>query len=667
MASTSGVRRNPASGALMVPASPRLPVRVSKGAHEVQFYESDEFLCERVAEFICAGLGAGDPVIVIATRLHREAVEELLVERCFDIKRAVRVGAIVFLDSEATLARFMQGEEPNWSLFKTHVGGMVRTLRASHGERPIRAYGEMVDVLWQRGNSRGAIRLEEMWNQLSESEDFSLLCGYALEGFRSHHEMAGLEQVCTAHSGVRPVEAFRALGDDGDPVHSAGLRQRALALEVEIRRREELEAELKHRTSELRRASQAELRRAETLAQEERHKLETIARELENASRMKDDFLSTVSHELRTPLNAMLGWVRMLRSGALTPEKRERALEVIERNANAQTQLIEDLLDVSRIISGKLSLDVGAAELAVVVEKAIEAVKPAAEAKGVIVRYVNEARVGPIQGDAQRLQQVVWNLLTNAVRFTPAGGTVTVAVRARKSIVEIAVADDGQGIAPDFLSSLFERFRQADATTTRKQGGLGLGLAIVRHIVEMHGGTVHAASAGEGLGATFRVRLPVMIVHPEVSETPRQHPRSERRVPLTDLGDLRGIRVLAVDDEQDALALLRVVLEAAGAEVFTVASGTNALSEIERTKPHVLVLDIGMPEMDGFELISRIRQSSDPAVRDVPAAALTAFARSEDRTRALRSGFEMHLAKPVDPGELVASVATLARRARSAT
>jgi signal transduction histidine kinase len=232
------------------------------------------------------------------------------------------------------------------------------------------------------------------------------------------------------------------------------------------------------------------------------------------------------------------------------------------------------------------------------------------------------------------------------------------------SHVEIVVSDTGIGIRPDFLPYVFERFRQAEAGTTRKTGGLGLGLAIVRHIVEMHGGTVHAASAGEGAGATFRVRLPVMIVHPEGLDPAREHPRTERMEPLPGFADLRGIRVLAIDDEEDALTLLRVVLESAGAEVTTLVSPLLALDRIEAVRPHVLVLDLGMPEMDGFELIARIRASANPDVKDVPAAALTAFARSEDRTKALRSGFEMHLSKPVDPAELVASVATLVRRAR---
>jgi CheY-like chemotaxis protein len=253
-------------------------------------------------------------------------------------------------------------------------------------------------------------------------------------------------------------------------------------------------------------------------------------------------------------------------------------------------------------------------------------------------------------------------LLSNAVKFTPKGGRIQVRLERVNSHVEVAVSDTGIGIRPDFLPYVFERFRQAEAATTRKTGGLGLGLAIVRHIVEMHGGSVEASSAGEGEGATFRVRLPLMIVHPTAREMRREHPRRERAEVLSSLGGLQGIRVLAVDDEEDALALLRVVLEAAGAEVTTVRAPLDALQRIGDIKPHVAIIDLGMPEMDGFELISRIRKSNNPTIRNVPAAALTAFARSEDRTKALRHGFEMHLAKPVDPGELVASVATLARR-----
>ena len=384
------------------------------------------------------------------------------------------------------------------------------------------------------------------------------------------------------------------------------------------------------------------------------------------ANRLKDEFLAVLSHELRTPLNAIVGYARLLRGGILPPDKAARGMETLERNATWLTQIVEDVLDVSRIVSGKIRLDVQPVELPLIVDNAVATIQPAADAKGVrVVTIVIDPRVGPVSGDPGRLQQVVWNLMTNAVKFTPKHGRVQVRLERVNSHVEIVVSDPGVGIDPDFLRHVFERFRQAEAGTTRKTGGLGLGLAIVRHIVEMHGGTVEASSAGEGQGATFRVRLPLMAVQPELVETRREHPRTERREALTGLSGLEGIRVLAVDDEEDALALLRVVLEAAGADVTTISSPLTALERIADINPQVLVLDVGMPEMDGFELIARIRQSGNPSIRNIPAAALTAFARSEDRTRALRSGFEMHLAKPVDPGELVASVATLARRVKT--
>jgi PAS domain S-box-containing protein len=387
--------------------------------------------------------------------------------------------------------------------------------------------------------------------------------------------------------------------------------------------------------------------------------------ETQDANRMKDEFLAILSHELRTPLNAIVGYARLLRGGILTGEKAARGLETLDRNATWLTQIVEDVLDVSRIVSGKIRLDVQPVELPVIVDNAVATVQPAADAKGVRLQAIIDPNVGPVAGDPDRLQQVIWNLLGNAVKFTPKRGRIQVRLERVDSHIDVVVSDTGAGIRADFLPYVFERFRQEDAGTTRKTGGLGLGLALVRHIVEMHGGTVHAASGGRGQGATFRVRFPVMVVHPAGVTTSRVHPRTDRMTPLSGLDDLHGIHVLAVDDDADTLTLLRVVLEAAGAEVTTILSPLAALERIEAVRPHVIVVDLGMPEMDGFALIARIRASPHTHVREVPAAALTAFARSEDRTKALRSGFDMHLAKPVDPGELVASVATLAKRART--
>jgi PAS domain S-box-containing protein len=387
--------------------------------------------------------------------------------------------------------------------------------------------------------------------------------------------------------------------------------------------------------------------------------------EARDANRTKDDFLAVLSHELRTPLNAILGYSRLLRGGMLTGDHFDRALETVERNSRWLTQIVEDVLDVSRIVSGKIRLDVQPVDVPAVIENAVLTIKPAADAKRIKLQTLIDPRVGPVSGDPDRLQQVVWNLLSNAVKFTNKGDRVQIRLERVNSHVEIVVSDTGSGIRKDFLPFVFERFRQSDTGPARKTGGLGLGLSIVRHIVEMHGGSVDADSAGPGQGSTFTVRLPMMIVQPSVApERKREHPLAERRTPLEALTNLNGVHVLAVDDEEDALGLLRVVLETAGASVTTASSALAALEVIQTRTPDVVVADIGMPEIDGFELIKRIRALPNSDASNVPAAALTAFARSEDRTKALQSGFEMHLAKPVDPGELVASVATLVRRKR---
>jgi len=386
--------------------------------------------------------------------------------------------------------------------------------------------------------------------------------------------------------------------------------------------------------------------------------------EAREANKMKDEFLAVLSHELRTPLNAIVGYTKLLRGGLLTGEKADEGFEVLERNSRWLAQIVDDVLDVSRIVSGKLRLDVQPVDVPLVVQNAVASVRPAAAAKNLRLQTVIDPSVGPVSGDPDRLQQVAWNLLSNAVKFTPKGGRVQVQVRAVNSHIAIVVSDTGVGIAPDFLPFVFERFRQAEAVTTRHHGGLGLGLAIVRHLVEMHGGTVDAASGGEGKGATFTVRLPVMIVHPKVRQDSAEHPRAGRVSRLSRLEGLKGVRVVAVDDEPDALSLLRRVLESAGAEVTTFHSPSEALTQLPVLGPEALVVDIGMPSMDGYEFIRRVRAAHDDRIKDVPAAALTAFARTEDRTKALNAGFEIHLAKPVDPSELVASVVTLVRRSR---
>jgi PAS domain S-box-containing protein len=382
----------------------------------------------------------------------------------------------------------------------------------------------------------------------------------------------------------------------------------------------------------------------------------------QEANRLKDEFLATLSHELRTPLNSILGYSRMVRGGLVTGDKQPRALETIERNATALTRIVEDVLDISRIVSGKLRLRVQQVDLRVIVTAAVDAVLPAADAKGVRIERVLEAPDVPVSGDPDRLQQVVWNLLSNAVKYTPRGGKVQVNLLRVNSHVEVVVSDTGMGIAAEFLPYVFERFRQAEAGINRARGGLGLGLAIAKDLVELHGGTIEAASAGENRGATVRVKLPVMIVKTAGDMGARVHPQAGAAMPAFPIPDLTGVRVLAVDDEEESQRLVREVLEVAGATVDTAGSGPEALECLADTPADVLIADLGMPGMDGLRLIGEIRRHPDLQVRRVAAAALTAYARSEDRTQALQSGFQLHLAKPIEPSELLAAVAALARR-----
>jgi PAS domain S-box-containing protein len=387
--------------------------------------------------------------------------------------------------------------------------------------------------------------------------------------------------------------------------------------------------------------------------------------EAERANRLKDEFLATLSHELRTPLTAVLGWARMLADGFVREEVRADALGIIYRNARSQAQLIDDLLDVSRIITGKLRIEIRPVDLAPVVEAAVAVVRPAASAKRVQLQTVFEPGTGLIAGDPERLQQVVWNLLSNAVKFTPNGGRVQVRLGRVNSRVEVAVSDTGAGIAPEFLPHVFDRFRQADMGTTRRHGGLGLGLAIVRHIVELHGGTVEVESAGEGLGTTFRVSLPVMSASDAAGAasglaSPTHFAAGDAPSALP---SLEGVKVLAVDDEPHGRALITEVLRRCGAEVVAVSSAREALEVLQAWRPHVLLSDIGMPGMDGYMLIRRVRELSEEQGGRTPAAALTAYAGAEDRARSLSSGYQLHVAKPVEPAELAAVVASLAGRA----
>jgi signal transduction histidine kinase/ActR/RegA family two-component response regulator len=461
----------------------------------------------------------------------------------------------------------------------------------------------------------------------------------AVDGvFAKGHPVTGVE---VADADRTWLYAFFPVREQGGRIGLVG------AVVVEITERKRLEAQ-----------------RAKLLHDEREARVEA-----ERTARLKDEFLATLSHELRTPLNAILGWASIIKSGKTRADDLPRAVDTIVRSARAQAQLIDDLLDVSRIISGKMRLEVRAVDLGVVVQAAIASVTPAAEAKAIRIEQHLDPRARSVKGDPARLQQIAWNLLSNAVKFTPRGGHIDVRLERADGNAEIAVADTGIGIKPEFLPHVFERFRQADASTTRRHGGLGLGLAIVHELAEMHGGSVRVASSGENLGTTFTVSLPLAPAKDGVPSTgPQPSDLAGQPAiasdPLAERASLAGLHVLVVDDEADARELMRRLLSEGEATIEAVASCDEALAALERSRPHVLVSDIGMPGKDGYDLIQAVRERFDE--RALPAIAMTAYAQAEDRRRALHSGYQAHLAKPVDAKLLRAAVAYLAGRGAAA-
>jgi PAS domain S-box-containing protein len=392
----------------------------------------------------------------------------------------------------------------------------------------------------------------------------------------------------------------------------------------------------------------------------EREESERSARsEAERLSHLKDEFLATLSHELRTPLNAIQGWATLLRTHDAKPADLERGLETIERNVRAQSQIVNDLLDMSRIISGKMHLEVQLLQLHEIINNAIESVRQTAAAKRIRIQTILDSNIGLVRGDPNRMQQVLWNLLTNAVKFTPADGRVQVVLERVNSHVEISVEDSGIGIRPDFLPYVFDRFRQAESNTTRRYGGLGLGLSIVKSLVELHGGSVRVKSAGENQGSTFIVALPVSHIRSQEAQSERARAAGSDPLTSIELPRLDGVRILIVDDDQDGRALMARVLEGRGAVIHSVSTADDALAALKRERFDVLLSDIGMPAVDGYELMRRIRQLGLPPAQRIPAIAVTAYARAEDRQRALLAGYQMHLCKPIETPELVAGIASL--------
>lgn len=463
--------------------------------HFVQFYEADEFLLDSLTGYVREGLETGDACVVVATEARREGLETRLRNAGLDTDTARASGRLVTLDAAETLSRFMSNDSFDAIRFEDVIGGVLA--RASEAGKRVRVFGEMVALLWADGKTDAALRLEGLWNEQQKARRFRLFCAYPLKGFDGEAHAATLAGVCAQHARVIPAESYTTLAREEERLRAiTELQRKARTLEAEIAERKIIETELRAVKEEL----------------EVQVKGEHAAREeAERANRITDEFLATVSHELRTPLTAIVGWSHMLVKTKLDEATAARALDAIERNASMQVRLVEDILDVSRAVTGRLRLMLGPVDLAAVVNEAVDSVQPEMTAKSIGLEVTLDPSARHVTGDAARLKQIVEKLLLNAVKFTGAGGQVSVHLSraADDSCVELAVTDNGQGIAQDFLPYVFDRFRQADGSTTRQHGGLGLGLALVRHFVELHEGTVRAESEGEGKGSTFTVTLPV--------------------------------------------------------------------------------------------------------------------------------------------------------------
>jgi PAS domain S-box-containing protein len=847
--------------------------------HIVQFYEDEQFLATAVAEFLSLGLAKGEPLLLIATALHRDVILSQLRFKGLDIGNLLKARRLLCLDAGETLATFMTGSTPDAQRFKASIGDAIERIVGQPRSR-VRAYGEMVDLLWKDGNAAGAIRLEELWNELSREYSFSLLCAYSMGNFYKETHAPAFQEICRQHGQVSPTERFP--GGDDPHREIAELQQKARALESEIAHREQLESALRQALAQ-RRAAEQELRdfvdsaaeglhrvaqdgtilwvnqaeldllgytadeyvghnivefhadrdviddillrltRHETLhnqaarlrckdgslkhvlihtnvrwnddgtfaysrcftrditdrvhserlaaqcsaivassddaiasktldgvitswnpaaermfgygaeeaigrsirmiipaerqAEEDqvlhrigrgeivdhfetirRHKdgrevpisltvspikdfngrvvgASKIARDIaerrrldierqrvfefeqearaqaEHANRIKDEFLAMLSHELRNPLNAILGWIQIVQGREVPPAQMARALDIIERNARLQSRLIGDLLDVSRIVSGKLQFDRVPVDLAEIVTAAIDSVRPTASAKSIQMTVHLGASGLSVSGDASRLEQAVWNLLSNAVKFTPSGGQIEVLVQQSAMDGQVVVRDSGRGIAPEFLPHVFERFRQADTGDARQYGGLGLGLAIVRYVAEAHGGCVSAASPGLDRGATFAISIPLCVDQPLVETSSAD----TAATPLT------GVRILVVDDDADARELLRHVLESHRGVVTTAASTDSALALLSSASFDVLLADLGMPNRDGYALIDAVRHHAMPRVRELRALAITAYAGEVPRSKSLAAGFNGYLEKPVAANDVLREISVLLR------
>jgi PAS domain S-box-containing protein len=713
------------------------PLERNRTGHIVHFYDDEAALHESVAEFIGSGLDANHSAVVIATNEHWRAFSDGLTRRGHRVDQELEAGRIQMLEARGVLDSLMRDGLPDPTIFETLTHGILDRATRYNAGRPVRLYGEMVDVLCQDGAAHAALELERLWGRLGHRRPFRLFCGYAMDSFERVDDQV-FASICAEHSDVafpraldekrtrlraigdaerrrKESESFRLLienvkdyaiymldphgivsswnagaerikgytareivgchfsrfypsseilagkcemelaraaidgrfEDEGYRVRKDGTRFWANVVITALRDASGTLVGYGKVTRDL-----TERRRAE--------EARVALAQAEYANRMKDDFLATVSHELRTPLSSIVGWSSLLASRTADPFL-VRGIETIRRNAQVQARIIEDVLDVARMASGKLGIDRRSMDLMSVVRTSVEEIRPAAEAKGLSIALHGASAEVPMQGDETRLQQVIWNLLSNAMKFTPRGGKVEVSLQVTDDIATLRVADTGIGIDSELLPHVFERFRQGDGSTSRRVGGLGLGLAIVRHLVELHAGRVQATSEGLDRGSTFTVTLPIANVAPDENDASSDAPsESEGQLGGT-LLRLQGVRVLVVEDEEDAREFVGALLESRGASVRLTASAAEAYVSLNDALPDVIVSDIGMPDEDGYAFARRLRTFPRERGGVTPIVALTAYASAHDRRRAIEAGYDYHLPKPVDSEELIRVLDRLTR------
>jgi PAS domain S-box-containing protein len=677
--------------------------------HGVFFYENERTLFDRIGAFIAEGFEESASVLVVATPEHWRGFRRALEARGIDVETAALHGTLVSMNARETLDSLMSDGALDATRFDTNVGEVVRRLSGR-----VRIYGEMVDLLCRDGRSDAALTLEELWNDLCDECDITLFCAYDMSCFVKD-EGRLFRSVCAshdrAHPAASPTESFRLLVESVRDYAIFMLDPRGVvrtwnagAERIKGYRADEIigthfsafytrpdadsgkcEHELEAATAEGRFEDEGwRVRKDGTTfwanvvitalhnpngelvgfakvtrdlserkrAEEERIRLARA----EEANRVKDEFLATFSHELRTPLNSILGWAKLLISHGTDPYV-AKGLATIVRNAQAQARLVEDLLDISRVVSGKLDIELGAVDFATIVRDAVDSVRPAAQAKGLTVDFRPYGSSVRLIGDATRLVQVVSNILTNAVKFTDRGGTVHVTLDVTGgATARLRIQDTGRGIDPTFLPHVFERFRQDDTSAGRRVGGLGLGLAIVHHLVTLHGGSVLAESEGRDRGATFTIMLPVERPPAAVSEVTKKA-----------AARLEGIHVLIVEDELDSRELVTMILEKHGANVTAVESVRLARDVLARKRFDVILSDVGMPGEDGYSFVKSLRGQPRDRGGEIPVIALTAYAGAQERQRALDAGFVNHISKPVHPDEIASVVRNVAALGRSAT